>query len=196
MSSIKVSIIVPVYNGERFISKCIDSIICQTLRNIEIICVNDGSTDMSLEILKRYADKDNRIKIISTRNKGQGNARNIAIEHAVGEFIGFVDIDDWVDPEMFEELYSVGNQFLCDVVISEFNLYNERTKKISQPEWCKIPNYKAFDNRVFIAEDIMDYVFKLHSAPWSKIYRTQFIKSNKVKFPVGLYYEDISFVFK
>ena len=90
----KVSVIIPVYNVEKYLKQCLDSVVNQTLKDIEIICVNDGSTDNSLEILEEYAQKDNRIIIISQENQGQSVARNIALEKATGEYVGFVDSDD------------------------------------------------------------------------------------------------------
>lgn len=92
-----VSVIVPIYNVEKYLSKCIESIINQTLSNIEIILINDGSTDSSGVIADNYAKNDSRIKVIHKKNGGQGSARNIGIELASGEYIGFVDSDDWID---------------------------------------------------------------------------------------------------
>lgn len=101
----KISIIVPVYNTEKFLEKCLNSLINQTLKDIEIICINDGSTDKSLQILEKFANKDKRIQIINQTNSGLSVARNIGIKKAKGEYIGFVDSDDWVDLNFFEQLY-------------------------------------------------------------------------------------------
>ncbi|MBL0052071.1 MAG: glycosyltransferase family 2 protein [Bacteroidetes bacterium] len=106
MSGAKVSVIIPVYNTELYLNKCLDSVINQTLKEIEIICINDGSKDSSLDILKAYAKKDDRIIIIDKKNGGQGLARNIAIKKATGEYLGFVDSDDWIAHDMFEKMYS------------------------------------------------------------------------------------------
>lgn len=108
---IKVSIIIPVYNSEKYLARCLDSAINQTLKEIEIICVNDGSTDNSLKILQDYQLKDIRIKILSKRNEGAGIARNHGMLQAKGEYIGFIDSDDYVDIKYFEELYSYANQY-------------------------------------------------------------------------------------
>ena len=94
---VTLSVIVPVYNTEKYLRECLDSIINQTFRDIEIICVNDGSTDKSLEILKEYALKDNRIKVITQGNKGQSVARNIGLNNASGKYITFIDSDDYLD---------------------------------------------------------------------------------------------------
>ena len=100
----KISIIVPIYKAEIFLLRCIDSIICQSLRDIEIILVDDGSMDNSLAICNEYAKKDNRIKVISKNNGGLSSARNAGLDIATGEFISFVDADDWIEPEMMEYL--------------------------------------------------------------------------------------------
>ena len=111
-NSIKISIIIPVYNTAPYLRRCLDSAINQTLEEIEIICVNDGSTDNSLEILQEYAQKDKRIKLINfENNKGVATARNEAIKIATGEFLGFLDSDDWMENELFEYLYKNSSNF-------------------------------------------------------------------------------------
>ena len=104
MSSNLVSIIVAVYNVEKYLKKCLDSIIKQSYRNIEIICVNDGSTDSSLKICEEYQEQDSRIIIITQKNQGLSAARNTGIKNSKGEFIAFIDSDDWVDPQFIELL--------------------------------------------------------------------------------------------
>ena len=111
-----ISIVVPVYNVEEYLSRCLDSIINQTYKNIEIICVNDGSTDNSLKILTTYSELDYRIKIISQENQGLSEARNIGIKNSSGEYIGFIDSDDSIDEKYFEVLYN--NLIIHDADIS------------------------------------------------------------------------------
>ena len=103
----KVSIIVPTYNVENYLRECMDSIVGQTLKDIEIICINDGSTDGSLEILKNYAAKDPRIIIVDKKNEGYGVGMNIGLERASGEYIGIVEPDDFVPDNMYEDLYNL-----------------------------------------------------------------------------------------
>lgn len=111
----KVSVIIPVYNTEKYLRKCLDSVCNQTLSDIEIICVNDCSPDNSLEILNEYAQKDNRIKVINfEENKGVSIARNTGIDSATGEFIGFVDADDFVDLDFYEKLYNKATETGAD----------------------------------------------------------------------------------
>lgn len=113
----KVSIIVPVYNVEKYLSKCLNSLINQTLREIEILCVDDGSTDNSAKILENFVQKDCRVKVFSQKNSGQSVARNVAIEHASGEYLGFVDSDDWVDLDYFEKLYSAAKNMTAILLV-------------------------------------------------------------------------------
>ena len=115
-----VSIIVPIYNVEKYLGRCLDSLLAQTLKNIEIIAVNDGSTDLSLKILKEYSIKDSRIKIINKPNGGVSSARNEGIQLASGEFIGFVDPDDWVDPEMYEDMVNHAKNEKADIVMCSY----------------------------------------------------------------------------
>ena len=104
-ADVEISVIIPIFNAERYLGKCLDSIINQSFKNLEIICVNDGSTDGSLAILEKYSKKDNRFKIINITNHGQGYARNIGIEKANGKYISFVDADDWIDLDSYEILH-------------------------------------------------------------------------------------------
>ena len=113
---IKISIIIPVYNSSKYLSKCLDSVINQTYSNLEIICINDGSTDKSLTILKKYRKKDERIKIVNQKNCGVSIARNKALEMAVGEYIMFVDSDDFIDNDMIEKLYNLTDNKRIDIV--------------------------------------------------------------------------------
>ena len=114
-NSIKLSIIVPVYNSEKFLNKCINSLINQTIKNIEIILINDGSSDNSLNICNEFAKKDSRIKVFSQENSGQATARNVGLDNATGEYITFTDADDWVDPDYYEKLLNTALNHNADV---------------------------------------------------------------------------------
>ena len=124
MSKIKVSVIVPVFNVEEYLSTSLDSILNQTLKDIEIICINDGSTDASLDILENYAKKDARIKIISKKNEGQGIARNIGLDNAQGEFIAFVDSDDFIKEDMLEKSYKKSVSKNLDLVMYKVSSFD------------------------------------------------------------------------
>lgn len=159
--SIKVSIIIPVYNMEEYLRECLDSIINQTLQDIEIICINDGSTDNSLSILYEYKEKDNRIKIINQDNKGTGIARNNGIKIAVGEYIGFVDPDDWISLDYYEKLYKIANQKDLDIVCAK-----NRIEYLSKTE------QKIFKiNNKFLKKELI----LRHISLWNKIFKKDFI---------------------
>ena len=116
----KVSVIIPVYNVEKYLRKCLESVVNQTLKDIEIICVNDGSTDSSALILDEYARNDNRIKVYTQENQGQGAARNMALELAQGDYIAFVDSDDWLEVSALEELYKFITEKGAEAVVFDF----------------------------------------------------------------------------
>ncbi len=164
----KVSVIIPVYNTEKYLRKCLDSVCNQTLSDIEIICVNDCSTDSSLEILKGYASKDNRIKLIDFKeNKGSAVARNTGIDEATGEYIGFVDSDDWVDLDFYEKLYIRAKHIDAEVVRGNILLYENNEKKyIYENLFTEIEKSKVSFNGLFVCA----------------IYKLDFIKSNEILF--------------
>ena len=116
----KVSIIVPIYNVEQYLVECMESIVHQTLKDIEIICVNDGSTDNSLKIIQDYAQKDNRIVIIDKQNEGYGKGMNDGLDKATGEYVGIVEPDDYVDLHMYEDLYKIAHENDLDVIKADF----------------------------------------------------------------------------
>lgn len=149
----KISAILPVYNVEQYIKDCLDSIINQTMDDIEIICVNDGSLDNSLQVLEEYAQKDARIKIISQENQGQGIARNNGLKIANGEYITFIDPDDWVDVDMFEKMYNSAKKFdsdfvFCNSMIEE-NLTGKSTPKSMKTKIKKITGYTLSEDKCF-----------------------------------------------
>ena len=125
----KVSIIIPVYNVEKYLKKCLDSVINQTLKDIEIICIDDGSTDSSYTILNEYAQKDNRFVILKQKNNGAGAARNKGIEIAKGEYLYFLDSDDFVDITLLEKAHTKIKENDCDICIFKNYFYNDNTKE-------------------------------------------------------------------
>ena len=187
----KVSIIIPIYNTEKYIKKCLDSVIAQTLEDIEIICVNDGSTDSSLSILEQYSQKDPRITIINKTNSGYGHSMNLGIDSSTGEYIGIVEADDFVNPEMFEELYRLASENQADMVKSDFYYYlDKRSRKAG-----KIAKNKCF--KVFNVKDD-NTILKMMPSIWSAIYKREFLKENNIRFleTAGASYQDTSFAFK
>jgi len=123
----KISVILPVYNKAPFLVQCIDGILAQTLDDIEIICIDDGSTDESLSILKKYEEKDNRIKLISQKNKGAATARNVGLSHASGEYLSILDADDIFDPDMLLKAYNKAKETQADIDVYRSNSYDDVT---------------------------------------------------------------------
>ena len=126
----KITVIIPVYNVEIYLADCLDSVLQQTLNEIEIICINDGSSDNSLEILKEYARKDSRIIIISQENKGLGSARNRGLEVATGEYVAFLDSDDWVDNNYYEKLYNTAKKYNSEIACAGFKRCTGQKKSL------------------------------------------------------------------
>lgn len=186
----KISVIVPVYNVEKYLRKCLDSIIAQTLKDIEIICVNDGSTDSSLEILSDYAKRDKRITIISQENAGLGAARNTGIRAATGTYLGFVDSDDFVDKTLYEKAYNKAEKNQADVVI--FNIYLYYTDTCHQHIFRDMEFYKALSKEGFFTAIEHPPIIQ-NIGVWDKIYRRDFIEKHNLLNPVSRIYEDVVF---
>ena len=178
----KVSVIIPIYNTEEYLKECLDSVISQTLTDIEIICIDDGSTDGSLNILKEYALNDNRIKILKQKNKGAGAARNLGIKNATGEFVNFFDSDDYMKPEMLKELYNKAIEIGSDITVCRSIIYRENSASFEDVEHSierKIIGSKLF----FEPEEFKDNIFQIFVGwPWDKIYKRDFILKNRLKF--------------
>lgn len=175
----KVSIIIPIYNCENYIKRCIESIINQTLKDIEIIIINDGSTDKSREILETFTDE--RIQIINQENGGQSKARNYGLSIAKGEYIGFVDCDDWVDLNFFEKLYSSATKNDCDIAMSDFIRKSDKKHKLRlniKEEMI----YESTEDKINVAHAIKE------GCIWNKIYKKQLLDG--IKFEEGMFFED------
>ena len=189
----KVSIVVPVYNVEKFLPECLDSIINQTLKDIEVICVNDGSTDSSLDILNSYAQKDSRIIVINKSNSGYGNTMNMGINAAAGEYIGIIESDDFADKHMFDDLYKLAKDNDADIAKSNWYLYwgkhkfSRKNNNISSAKTFKIINSKQ-------DKDLL----RLNPSVWSAIYKREFLNKFNIRFleTPGASYQDLAFSFK
>lgn len=181
------SIIVPVYNTEKYLIKCLDSLINQSLKNIEIICVNDGSTDDSLNILEFYQKIDNRIKIISKINGGLSSARNIGIRQSNGEYITFVDSDDFIELDTYEKAIEKFNKSEVDLVYFSTNLIVENNLSRIQDERYFEHKYNGF---IKLSNDVLK---KMDVCAWNKVYKLSIIRQYDIIFPEGLWYEDNPF---
>lgn len=183
----KVSVIIPIYNVEQYLRRCLDSIINQTLTDIEIICVNDGSTDNSPQILEEYAKADNRIKIINQVNSGVSEARNTGIKNASGEYIGWVDPDDYVDTDYFEKLYTAATENNADIACAGIIREGENYCKVFT-KYDAIKTADTFKEKCKLVDAIN------HSYSCDKIYRFSRLKQENILFIKGRVYEDMPFV--
>jgi len=175
---IKVSVIVPVYNMEEYLERCLDSLLEQTLDDIEIIAVDDGSTDSSAEILRRYSEKSAKIISVRKENGGSSDARNFGLSYASGEYIGYLDSDDFVDPVMYNVMYCKAAENASDIV--ECNLHHTFT---TREDTERVKKYYTKKELLCFGRNIV----------WNKIFRRTWLLETGVRFPFGLIYEDVSF---
>lgn len=176
----KVSVIVPVYNVEKYLHKCIESIINQTLSSIEIILIDDGSTDNSSYIIDEYAKIDSRVKVIHKENGGQSSARNIALDMARGEYIGFVDSDDWLELDMYENLYNLIRESESDIAVCGRQTYDEDGKLTNK---VNIEDKIIDLNKISLEEYIVKELFYKHTVVvWNKLYKKKIINNNNIRF--------------
>lgn len=183
-----ISIIVPVYNVEKYLSKCIESIINQTYKNLEIILVDDGSPDNCGKICDEYARKDKRIKVLHKENGGQGSARNLGLDNSTGEYIAFVDSDDWIELDMYERMYKEIKNSNSDIAIC--GIYNVTRIKTIQSSVCE-------DVLILNNQELMRDYFtttNIHSVPWNKLYNKKLWAN--LRFPENKYREDAFICYK
>lgn len=189
----KISVVVPVYNVEKYLKECIDSIKNQTLEDIEIICVNDGSTDSSLEILNNYAKNDSRIIVINKSNSGYGHTMNMGLNAASGEYIGIIESDDFADKNMFKDLYKLAKEYDADIVKGDWynywskNKFARKNNRISSAKALKLTNSKQDKS-----------LLRINPSVWSAIYKKEFLNKYNIRFleTPGASYQDLAFSFK
>ena len=177
----KVSIIIPTYNVEDYLRECMESVVRQTLHDIEIICINDGSTDGSLKILQEYAAKDNRIVLVDKHNEGYGVGMNIGLEKATGEYIGIVEPDDFVPLAMYEDLYKVASENSLDFVKADFYRF---TRDAETGDMNLVYNHLDSDGEAYnqvINPYEKPYVTKFIMNTWSGIYRREFLEEHHIR---------------
>ena len=192
-----VSVIVPVYNTKAYLRRSLDALINQTLpkSELEIIIVDDGSTDESPQIIKEYADKfPDVIKVITKENGGQATARNLGIEKATGEYIGFADSDDYIDVTMFEKMVRLAQKEDADLVECHYHSMLEQSQKDEKGQQI----YKEIATRGTISskEDPRELILNPQVSPWNKLYKRKLLMDNNIRFPEGVIYEDTSFYIK
>lgn len=196
----KISVIMPVYNTEVYLARAIESVLNQTLKDFELIIVNDGSTDNSKSIINSYSDYDTRIKVINKENSGLGYARNSGLEYASGEYIFFIDSDDCIEKCTLEEIYTIANETKSDIIVFNMKKILEDTNEVTQKEILKLTNETISIKEIGINKYFKQYFFPYvhgHEA-CNKLYRTSFLKLSKVVFDSNDYIcaEDLMFNLK
>ena len=176
----KVSIIIPIYNVEMYLVECMESVIHQTLKDIEIICINDGSTDGSLEILKSYAQKDDRIVLVDKENGGYGIAMNIGLEKATGEYIGIVEPDDFVKLDMYESLYQIAKDNDLDFVKADFYRFKRTDEDDMNMVYNRLSKNPEDYNKVFNPSEDTEAIRYIMNT-WSGIYKKEFIEKHHIR---------------
>ena len=192
----KVSVIIPVYNGETYLRKCLDDILAQTLKEIQVICVNDGSTDGTLDILKEYAGKDSRVLVLDQENTGAGAARNNGLLHAEGEYLSFLDADDFFEPEMLMEAYRHAEKKKADITVFRGDRYDD-TEEHYIPMDYSVKSSQLPGKDPFSYHDIPDHTFTVFVGwAWDKLYRRDFVmKDEYLRFQNLRTSNDLFFVF-
>ena len=191
----KVSVILCVYNEEKYVRQAIESILGQTLTDLELIIVNDGSTDGTQDIIESYRDK--RIKVINHENIGLGASRNKGLSAAEGDYVTFLDGDDWFSPEALEESYNKAVLNDTDILMFQMINYDDDTGRIYENDWFNLNSFdESFDERVFSPKDTKDFLFDLSVSACQKLYKNTFLKESGVLFPEGIYFEDMPFFFE
>lgn len=186
----------PVYNVEKYLQECLDSIINQSFKDFEIICVNDGSTDKSLQILEEYAKKDSRFIVMSQQNLGAGEARNTGLKNASGKYVQFLDSDDYFEPNMLEELYNTAEKFSTDIVVCSAKRIDEDGNIVQNVNPSAHINFKCCPlNTPFSKDDYPDKIFSFYNAaPWNKLYLREMLIKYSLKFQNLSSCNDIGFV--
>lgn len=181
---VTISVIIPVYNSDKFLERCINSLLSQTLASCEFIFVNDGSTDASLSILEGFQQKDSRVKLISQENQGVSEARNNGLKIAQGTYIGFVDADDYVEYNFFDTLYQTAEKHHLDITVCNYFSSQDGTAFTSKAPFKEHAVYESDT----IKKDILPYFISHETinSIWNKLYRTSLIKENAIIFPKGV----------
>lgn len=197
MNNPDISIVVPCYNVQFYIEETLDSLVSQTLKSIEIVCVNDGSTDETLSILQRYANSDDRIKIIDKENGGYGKAMNVGMKASIGEYIGIVESDDYIKEDMFESLYSVAKKNDLDFAKSDFIKFWTMEDESLKTKYETVAHKKSYYNQLLNPSENLD-LFNCQMLNWTGIYKKDFLEKFDIKHneSPGASYQDNGFWFQ
>ncbi len=194
-SDIKVSVIMPVYNARDFLAPAIESVLGQTLREIELICIDDGSTDSSLDILKEYQANDERVRIVTETNAGPAIARNNGIRRARGEYLAFLDADDFFESDLLWELYNAAEADELDIAVADYDVYNSRKATFEKPVYPEhVEIFKS--GKVTSKSEYPDQIFfATNGSAWNKLFRTSFVQEKQLAFlPDVKLHEDVYFM--
>lgn len=192
LEEIKVSLIVPVYNVESYLYKCLWSATNQTLQDIEIIVINDGSTDLSLDVIKSFVNIDKRIIFLNQNNQGLSCARNAGIKVAKGEFIAFLDSDDSIESTFLEKMYNYAKKTNSDIVMCNYCRLSEKTNH-------SVPARRNLKSNIFSSEEAVHKIIldlSIQNYAWDKIYKRNLFIDNNIFYPKGMYYEDMPTTFR
>lgn len=185
----EISVIIPVYNVEKYLGDCLESAVNQTFKNIEIICVNDGSTDNSLNILNSYAKTDERIRIITQKNKGVSNARNVGLDASKGKYIYFMDADDFLELNALDELHSLIKEKSCDLVIFKtLNFIDETGEYVNIDYYDMAELTSILGNKTFNYSDYVNELIGMDVTVYTKFFKRKIISN--IRFAEGLIFED------
>lgn len=178
----KFSVIIPIYNSEQYLKECIDSVLKQTLTDFEILCVDDGSSDNSYEIIHEYGKRDKRIRVLRQKNTGAGTARNNGIDNAKGHYLFFLDSDDFIEPSMLKKTYHTCLSDCADICFFKTRLVNATNGHRSAADWML--KTELLPRKVpFTSNELGDNIFYFTTpVPWNRIYRRDFIKTNGLRF--------------
>ena len=195
MGQAKVSVVIPVYNGERYIRQCLDSVCGQTLQEIQIICVNDGSTDGTADILREYESRDDRITVVDKEHTNAGESRNAGMKLAEGEYISFLDADDFFEPDMLESAYAAIQDAAAQICAFRCDQFDNQTKQFHECPWT-LKLEMMPEQRSFSSHDCADNIFTMTSCTaWDKLYRRSFVLENKIEFQSVPSCNDMLFTF-
>lgn len=194
MTGVVLTVIIPAYNAEKYLPQCLDSVIGQTLKDIEVICVDDGSTDGSASVLQAYAQKDSRISVLTQGNSGQSAARNRALEKAKGAYVQFLDADDWLDPDCCRVLSGQAAAGKLDMLSMAAVSYEEECGR-----YVREPFYNFYyltgggETALLSRDECLQHWWEMAPSAALTIYRTDFLRANNLRFEEGLKFEDCLF---
>ncbi|MCB6561724.1 glycosyltransferase family 2 protein [Gordonibacter urolithinfaciens] len=194
MNTLRASVIIPVHNAQDHLAQCIESVMCQTMSDIEIICIDDGSSDLSLRILQEYQCEDQRIIVIEQDNRGGGAARNVGLSQAQGTYLAFLDADDYYEPSMLEKCTTLLDSTGADIAVCRSLTYDMQTGLSHEADWTykvdRIPQKQPF-SYVDMPDDIFN---TFANVPWNKVFRRSFVEENNLKFQEIRRTNDLFFV--